>query len=135
MTRSVGSSVQLLIFFRHDPDGLPGSQTPGGTIEPGETPLEAAYREATEETGLTQFGPPTLLAQDDYDYEVERLERHFFHLPVLEQTPDAWSIWSDKEGGDETIELALRWVDFHDPEDLAPFFRAYMDRVPLPKAV
>ena len=55
-----GDSV--LMFADTDP-GLPGSRwwvTPGGGIDSGETPLEAAVREVAEETGLRV--PPEVLA-------------------------------------------------------------------------
>ncbi|MFR9675815.1 NUDIX domain-containing protein [Streptomyces sp. TR02-1] len=35
---------------------------PGGNVDPGERPWEAAIRECQEETGLTLDGPPVLLA-------------------------------------------------------------------------
>ena len=42
-------------------------QIPGGTIEPGEEPAEAALREAVEETGLTTLKLGRLLGDEVYD--------------------------------------------------------------------
>ena len=41
----------LLVFDEPDFPSVP-TQVPGGTIDAGETPMEAAYREFEEETGL-----------------------------------------------------------------------------------
>ncbi|MCW2506181.1 MAG: pyrophosphohydrolase [Actinomycetia bacterium] len=44
---------RLLLLHWHDPvDGAEHWEPPGGGIEPGESPYEAARRELTEETGL-----------------------------------------------------------------------------------
>ncbi len=50
----ITDSEFVLMLADTDP-GLPGSRwwvTPGGGIDPGESPLQAAVREVTEETGL-----------------------------------------------------------------------------------
>jgi ADP-ribose pyrophosphatase YjhB (NUDIX family) len=50
-------------MFRHD-DPAAGIQAPGGTLDPGETAIEGAGREAFEVTGLTDFADASLIAMD-----------------------------------------------------------------------
>lgn len=57
ITRPTPGGGELLLF-RHPYAGI---QIPGGTVEEGESPAEAALREAREESGITQFGPPVYL--------------------------------------------------------------------------
>lgn len=59
---SVGNAVldgDRLLLVRHIRDGRWG--TPGGAIEPGESPAEAAQRELREETGL-RLSPSSIIA-------------------------------------------------------------------------
>ena len=129
MTRQNGEAVQVLVFSHSDPSLWAGVQTPGGTVELHESPLQAALREANEETGLTLFGTAGLLVEDDFENDEEVLRRFFFHLPVLEATSDAWTHRVYGEGADGGMEFDLRWVDLPEAPGLAPHFRAYIELV------
>ena len=64
----------------------PGIQLPAGTIEPGEAPETAAWREATEETGLAEFANIMPLGFRDLDLG----ERRVIVRPTFSR-PDAGS--------------------------------------------
>jgi len=52
--RGAGASLEVLVLRRASGGRNPGSwETVHGTIEPGETPVQASLRELQEETGLT----------------------------------------------------------------------------------
>lgn len=99
-----GRSVLLLADT--DP-GLPGTRwwvTPGGGIDPGETPLQAAVREVEEETGLA-VGPGRLLGPvatrivvHGYSDQVLSQTEAFFLLHVAETfAPDAAGLTPDEQ--------------------------------------
>lgn len=133
LTRPHGPQGQILVRSRLKPragSGFgSGVETPGGTVEPGEDPATAALREASEETGLTLFGEPDLLVEDDWENPDERLRRFFFQLPVIEPTGDEWTHRDEAERVDHGVAFVLRWVDLPSAEGLDPHFRAYLDRV------
>lgn len=129
VTRRREGVGQALVFSHASDRILAGVQTPGGTVDAGETPAEAALREVEEETGLTAFGPLRLLAEDEFENEQERLGRSFFQLPALEPTPDAWTHRVGGGGLDGGIDFELRWADLPEAGDLDDHFRAYLDLV------
>lgn len=73
----------LLLFC--GPDGI--WVTPGGGVEAGETPAEAAARELWEETGL-RVQPPDLLGPVAYAEDGGRARDDFFYLRVGEHDVD-----------------------------------------------
>ena len=69
-------------------------QIPGGTIESGETPKEAALREAEEETGLSGLKIKTFLGDFEKDLSsigrAETIHAYFYHLEVSEPPAQRW---------------------------------------------
>jgi 8-oxo-dGTP pyrophosphatase MutT (NUDIX family) len=68
--RGAGARLEVLVLRRGDQGRCPGSwETVHGTIEPGETPVQASLRELREETGLV---PDTF-------YNLSRTEAFYQH--------------------------------------------------------
>jgi 8-oxo-dGTP pyrophosphatase MutT (NUDIX family) len=68
---------QLLVFRHADYDlEHVGIQIPAGSIRYGESPEDAALREAREETGLSQFSIARKLGETVYDITPYRYEIH-----------------------------------------------------------
>ena len=73
-------------------------ELPGGKIEPGETPAQAAARELQEETGLTPEGVTPWLSYE-HQFPSKRLRLHFFRTRGWQGSPHG------REG------QRLAWVD------------------------
>ena len=111
--------------------------TPGGGLEPGETPRDAALREVKEETGLTldSVSGPVYEQQMDFAFENVQLHQYeqFFvaHVRDFAINSDGWtdlekrtmleSRWWSLECLEATTETIY-------PEVLAGLVRAELDR-------
>ena len=103
VTRRRGARVIVVagdeVLLQADTDpGLPGSrfwQTPGGGIDPGEGPAEAAVRELLEETGLAvevaDLGAPLAVRRVTHGYSDRILiqEETFYRIDVERFEPVA----------------------------------------------
>ncbi|GAA3239898.1 NUDIX hydrolase [Actinocorallia longicatena] len=104
-----------LLVFRHTDYSYEevGIQVPAGSIKEGETPEEAALREAREETGLSDFKIVRKLGETTYDispYRYEVQNRHVFHLELSEEAPERWSSQEDHDGEQEPTHFECFWV-------------------------
>nr|NLI51462.1 NUDIX domain-containing protein [Propionibacterium sp.] len=95
--RVVVTDGEATLLFRDTDPGLPGSAwlvTPGGGIDPGETPAEAALRELAEETGLhveaADLVGPVMhrVAVHGYSDQVLTQEEWFYVLRTPRFEPD-----------------------------------------------
>lgn len=101
---------ELLVFEEADCDGF---QIPKGTVEPGESPREATYREAIEESGLAAFGELRHLVTDVWtrrESPPKRYVRHFYHGTV-HAAPDTWTHTVTGTGAERGKQFEFRWVE------------------------
>ena len=105
-----------LLVFRHldEPWDESGLQVPAGTIRAGETPEDAALREAAEETGLGGLRLVRLLGETTYDmapYRTEVQRRHVIELKVEGATPERWtSAEDDPDDGSAPKRFECYWI-------------------------
>ncbi|APW97481.1 DNA mismatch repair protein MutT [Halobiforma lacisalsi AJ5] len=106
ITRTTG---ELLVFEGPGHDGL---QIPKGTLEPGESPREALFREVMEESGLSTLNATCHLTTDVWTRRKsppKRYVRHFFHATVHEPR-DGWTHTVTDGGEEHGSEFELYWV-------------------------
>ncbi|HEV7318750.1 MAG TPA: NUDIX domain-containing protein [Ensifer sp.] len=94
-------------------------QVPGGTMEPGESPEQAAAREFTEETGLTSPQALTHLVTQDYHYKKDERtvchRRHYFHVALGEEQQESWTHQEMTPfGGGEPIRFRFFWLEIEE---------------------
>jgi 8-oxo-dGTP diphosphatase len=87
---------EVLVFEHTEEHPGAGIQVPGGGIEEGETPEQAALREAFEETGL-RFPKAVYLGCKEYFDDITTQMGHFCWLEAPAGTPDAWEHFAEEK--------------------------------------
>lgn len=88
---------------------LAGKQLVKGTIEPGETPAQAAVRELAEEAGVTASGEGVTLGSD---HSIDEGQVWHFVLLACDGLPDRWTHQTEDDGGHL---FACSWHALADP--------------------
>jgi 8-oxo-dGTP pyrophosphatase MutT (NUDIX family) len=109
---------EKLLVFRHSQFPEAGIQVPAGTVRVGENPLEAALREACEETGLymDELIPYGKLGEDILQYEddtgISSIHRHFYQFEFIGHSSNTWlhREIDPSDGSPAPIEFELYWV-------------------------
>lgn len=126
---------QRLLVFTHDDVALEvaGVQVPAGTIEEGESAVEAVVREVREETGLDTVVVRDL-GSEQYDVwpsKSEVHERHFFQLRTVET--GALTHWqageADPSDGGDPQRWTCWWLPLADAHVLAAGFGARLGAI------
>ncbi|MFB6255921.1 MAG: NUDIX domain-containing protein [Haloplanus sp.] len=120
---------EVLVFEGPNHDGL---QIPKGTVESGETPREAMYREAIEESGLATFEGIDHLVTDVWtrrESPPKRYVRHFYHAPVHEPR-DTWTHTVTGAGPERGAEFSFSWLDLGTDAVFALDLDDYLDALP-----
>ncbi len=125
---------QRLLVFEHP--GIPeaGIQVPGGTIHPGESPGQAALREAEEESGLAGLQLRSLLGVAEVDQSPWGMDaihrRYFYHLVYDGDAPEHWEHLEldPSDGSPDPIRLEFYWVRY--PEAVPELIAGLGDLLP-----
>jgi len=95
-----GGPIHVLLVKPSDPNyGGPDFQVPKGVIDPGETSIDTALREAEEEAGLNQGNMVSIFKVHNYDhitlYAIEVVRMEDFNQPDYEVAEARWFMLRD----------------------------------------
>jgi 8-oxo-dGTP pyrophosphatase MutT (NUDIX family) len=111
ITRQTEHGVEMLVF-RHPRHVKTPIQVPQGTVENGESVLNALWRELEEETGRSDWTLVGQIAKVPFHatWRDEWQERHVFHLTAAADAPDAWTYVVADGQSDKGLRFEFFWL-------------------------
>ena len=96
-------------------------QVPGGTVDEGEFPQDAALREVEVEVGLNNLSVVVELGALEYYHKqkLEPQERHYFHLTSPDRLPDSWKHTVSSGSSDQGRLFEFFWLPLDQAYELA----------------
>ncbi|MDX5594810.1 NUDIX domain-containing protein [Pseudovibrio sp. SPO723] len=125
---------ELLVMHEPEVPEDEGFQVAGGTVDPGESFLQAALREFEEETGLRLSCALDLLDEETYLKQEVRnpgwQRRVFYHARLREKPAETWDHYEmHPSDGSDPILLRYQWLDLRETANLDPsLYYADFDR-------
>lgn len=118
ITRDTAQGNELLVF--HHPRHIETPiQVPQGTVEQGETAIDALWRELLEETGRANYTLVRQLAKGPFyaDWRNEWQERNVFHLMAPEDIPNTWTYTVTAGESDKGLRFEFFWLALHEAKE------------------
>jgi 8-oxo-dGTP pyrophosphatase MutT (NUDIX family) len=100
---------QVLVFTHRD-FAEAGVQVPAGTVEPGEAPDAAAYRELVEESGLTAAQARLVRKLAEALEPEQEQNRHAYWFAPVTALPDHWAHCVAGAGEDRGMRFDYFWL-------------------------
>lgn len=112
ITRERDGRVELLVFDHVDAPEA-GTQVPAGSIDPGESPLEAAVREAFEEVGVDRLTLVRVVGRFPFLNPVTGRwhERHVHWFKAPSGLPERWVHTVSDGVDDKGMRFECFWID------------------------
>ncbi|MEZ4676238.1 MAG: NUDIX domain-containing protein [Caldilineaceae bacterium] len=111
ITRDTSQDLALLVFRHPHHIDVP-IQVPQGTVEQGESVINALWRELLEETGRTNYTLVCQLAKEPFyaDWRDEWQERNVYHLMAPIDIQDHWTHIVTDGGSDKGLCFEFFWL-------------------------
>lgn len=129
--RNHDGEMQLLLHEHVDfPEA--GVQVPAGTIEEGESPIQAAKRESMEEVGIGRLKYIKTIGTYDYcaEYDNNNIhERHIIHFHAPSGGEDRWDHRVSSGGFDKGLLFRCYWKNLKSIGELAGDQHIFLDKI------
>jgi 8-oxo-dGTP pyrophosphatase MutT (NUDIX family) len=126
--RGDGEEKKMLVFAEQGFEHL-GFQVPGGTVEPGESLLDAVVREVMEEAGLAAR-PVRLLGDHSYFSEAHGQHMTRYYYEMESDCPEERFTHVVQSGDEDNGWIYhYEWVRLIELEKLHGYLGVYLDKV------